>query len=422
MNLFARWRLATKFAVMLSLVLGSFFVIAASLLYVYTDEIAAHIISIASHADPQQLTRQITAFTQSVSRNITLITFGISVSIVITVYIMFLIMIRRRLNYLADRFRDVSAGEGDLQQRIAVKGNDGLDIIGRLFNKFMEKLQGMIGEILQSMQSLNDVATHVTDIAGKSTTEVINQQSRLEQVATAMNEMATNAEKVAEHAKSAADKASDAEQSTLQGMEVVTGTEKDIQLLADEIARANDVIQKLNTNSEEIGSIVLVISDIAEQTNLLALNAAIEAARAGEQGRGFAVVADEVRSLASRTQESTNEIKNMIERLQEGTSDAVQVMDASQERAKNGLEQSRITKQTLDSIAKSISEINQMNTEISQAIAQQNTVARDIDANITSINESAHATAREAKESLEESEKLAGLATHLQTLLQQFKV
>ena len=420
--MFARFRLATKFAMMLSVVLSIFFVIAASILYLYSDNVARQIIDIVATATPAQLASQISEFTQSFSLNITLLILAINIGVVISVYVLFLIMIRRRLDYLAGRFRDVSDGEGDLQQRIAVKGNDGLDIIGRLFNKFMEKLQSIISEVIHSMQSLNEVASHVTDIASKSTHEVVEQQSRLEQVATAMNEMTSNTEKVSEHANRAATKASDAEQATQQGMTVVNKTTNEIQLLADEIARANEVILKLNTNSDEIGSIVLVISDIAEQTNLLALNAAIEAARAGEQGRGFAVVADEVRSLASRTQDSTNEIKNMIDRLQEGTSDAVQVMEVSQERARNGVEQSQITGQTLESIAKSIAEINQMNTEISQAVNQQSQVAKDIDMNITSINQSAQSAAEGAKESLMESEKLAGLATHLQTLVQQFKV
>ncbi|MDH5445135.1 MAG: methyl-accepting chemotaxis protein [Gammaproteobacteria bacterium] len=422
MILYSRLRLATKFALMLSIVLCSFFVIAAVLLDFYSANMSSTLVEIASKTDTEKLAEEIGRFTQNFQFSITLMMLVISIGVVITVYIIFLIMIRRRLNYMADRFRDVSEGEGDLQQRIAVKGNDGLDILSRLFNAFIERLQAMISEVVQSTQSLSEVAGHVTGIASKSTHEIEQQQGRLEQVATAMNEMATNAEKVAEHAQSAAGKASDAEQKTSEGMGIVTSTEQDIQHLASEITRANEVIQRLHSHGEEIGSIVLVISDIAEQTNLLALNAAIEAARAGEQGRGFAVVADEVRSLASRTQESTNEIKNMIERLQEGTNDAVQAMEASQERAKLGVEQSQITGQTLQSISISISEINQMNTEISQAISQQNQVARDIDMNITSINQSAHAAAEAARESLTESEQLAGLATHLQTLLGQFKV
>jgi len=422
MKFFTQWRLATKFAVMLSLVLGFFFIAASILLQFYADEVAQQVIDIAAHTTPQEMAVKITEFSHDFSTTMTFVMLGISIGVVITVYIMFVIMIRHRLAYLATRFRDVAAGEGDLKQRIVVKGMDGIDIIGRLFNSFMEKLQAMISEILQGTQSLNDVTRHVTEIASKSTHEVEQQQGRLEQVATAMNEMAANSEKVAEHARSAADKASDAEHTTQQGMDVVKNTEKDIQLLADEIAHANEVIQKLHINSEEIGSIVRVISDIAEQTNLLALNAAIEAARAGEQGRGFAVVADEVRSLAGRTQQSTNEIKNMIQRLQEGTKDSVQVMEASQQRAQKGVEQSRVTGQTLGSIATNISEINQMNTEISQAISQQNQVASDIDKNITAINTSAQIAAQGARESLDESEKLAGLATQLQTLLQQFKV
>jgi len=191
--------------------------------------------------------------------------------------------------------------------------------------------------------------------------------------------------------------------------------------LASEVENAADVIDKLRQDSENIGTVLDVIKGIAEQTNLLALNAAIEAARAGEQGRGFAVVADEVRTLASRTQESTQEIQEMIERLQSRSSDAVNVMEQGRSRAEKTVDQAAMAGDSLDAITNSVASINEMNTLIAAASEEQSSVSEEINRNVVNINSLADDSVQGAQQTTSESEALAALAQRLQDLVSQFK-
>ena len=426
-------RLATKFALSLGAILTVIFAICAFVILSQSgsvkDNLHSQLMSVAekqTSIDRQAVMKEVSFILDDTFREVSIKVVGLmfmaSSGVVVIVYILFLRMIRRRLADLADKFNDVSTGDGDLQRRINVKGNDGIDVLGRIFNGFIEKLQSIMSQVVSDSSNLVDVASHLNTISASSNQSAMQQQAQIEQVATAMNEMSATATEVATNARLAADSAQNADQDVNAGMEIVSETVSSINSLAGEVERANVVIRTLQADSEEIGSVLDVIRGIAEQTNLLALNAAIEAARAGEQGRGFAVVADEVRTLASRTQESTAEIQKMIERLQSGANDAVDVMEESHIQARNSVDQASKTGDALQKITSAVNTINQMNLQISNAAEQQTAVAHEIDVSLNQINQASHESVINAGEASQESEKLNQLASHLQELMLQFKV
>jgi len=426
-------RLATKFVLSLGAILTAIFAICAVLILSQSssvkDELQNQLNAVAEQQqgiNQQAVMKDVSLIIDDTFEDITIkvvvLMFMASAGVVVIVYFLFLYMIRRRLADLASMFRDVSTGDGDLQRRIDVKGSDGIDVLGRIFNGFIEKLQGIMSQIISDSSSLVGVASHLSNISASSSDSALQQQTQIEQVATAMNEMTATASEVAANARSAADAAQNAEGDVNAGMQIVGQTVSSINSLASEVERANDVIKTLQSDSESIGSVLDVIRGIAEQTNLLALNAAIEAARAGEQGRGFAVVADEVRTLASRTQQSTEEIQAMIEKLQSGANDAVNVMEESHIQAKNSVDQASNTGQALEKITTAVNTINQMNLEISNAAEQQTEVAHEIDVSLNKINQASHESVSNAGEASQESENLNQLASHLQEMMQQFKV
>ena len=316
----------------------------------------------------------------------------------------------------------VAQGDGDLTQRLEVDRADELGDIARGFNLFLDRLQGMIREVVGSVQQVTDAAESTADIAMRTNDGVQKQLSEIELVATAVTEMTATAQDVARNASLAAEAAGNANGSASHGREVVQQTAETIQQLSLDIEKAVQTVQSLARDSDNITSILDTIRGIAEQTNLLALNAAIEAARAGEHGRGFAVVADEVRNLALRTQTSTEEIQQMIEQLQAGTQQTVKVMEQSRHRTGESVLQAEEADAALMSITQAVSVINDMNIQIASAAEQQSAVAEDINRNVANIDDVARAVAGGAAESSSASAGLTKLAEHQRRLINQFKV
>jgi len=330
--------------------------------------------------------------------------------------------IARPLRQMVAMLDDIAQGEGDLTRRLTSDRADELGSIAKGFNTFLAKLQAMISQVVTSVQSVSDSSEHTADIAIRTNQGVHKQMVEIDQVATAVHEMTATAQDVARNATQAAQAASHADQAASQGMQIVRDTSSAIGALAEEIGRAVGVVQTLAKDSENINAILIAIRGIAEQTNLLALNAAIEAARAGEQGRGFAVVADEVRNLAQKTQQATEEIQSMIQQLQQGTREVVRVMEDSQHKTDQSVEHAAKAAEALETITQAVSVINDMNTQIASAAEEQSAVAEDINRNVINIGQVANEVAGGADESSAASAGLTKLAEQQRRLINQFKV
>jgi methyl-accepting chemotaxis protein len=310
----------------------------------------------------------------------------------------------------------------DLQQLIDISTNDEIGKTALAFNAMLEKFQALIQQIISSTTQLATASEQVSSVASESARNVERQIQETDQVATAINEMTATVQEVAKSATSAASAAQSADNESKGGKSVVMTTMQAIEDLANEVESTSTIIHQVEEDSKNIGNILDVIKGIAEQTNLLALNAAIEAARAGEQGRGFAVVADEVRTLASRTQDSTNEIQQMIEKLQSGSRKAVAAMEVGREKAATGVEHAKEASEALEAITRSVATINEMNTQIASAAEEQSSVAEEINKSIINIREVSELTANGSEQTTNTSQQLSSLATQLQSLVAQFKV
>ncbi|RMH85437.1 methyl-accepting chemotaxis protein [Pseudomonas sp. AOB-7] len=330
--------------------------------------------------------------------------------------------IARPLKQMVGMLDDIAKGDGDLTVRLRVERSDELGQIAQGFNAFLAKLQAMIGDVVTSVQQVSDSSEHTADIAIRTNQGVQKQLAEIELVATAVHQMTATAQDVARNATHAAEAANHADRAANQGKQVVQSTSSAIAALASEIGRAVGVVQSLAKDSENINAILVAIRGIAEQTNLLALNAAIEAARAGEQGRGFAVVADEVRNLAQKTQQATEEIQSMIQQLQHGTREVVKVMEQSQVKTDDSVAHANQAADSLEAITQAVSVINDMNTQIASAAEQQSAVAEDINRNVTNIGQVANEVAGGAEEASQASAGLTKLAEQQRRLINQFRV
>jgi len=341
--------------------------------------------------------------------------------IFVLLYFIYKKTIGKKLEQLASALQEIAEGDGDLTRRLDESRRDELGDVAHWFNTFVGKLQRLVGDIKGSTDSLSGSAQQLSQVAEKSNAEITEQQMQTDQLATAINEMAAAVQEVANNTQQAATVADKANREASGGRAIVNDNIDGMDSLAGEIQRASDVIHQLQSETNEIGGVLDVIRGIAEQTNLLALNAAIEAARAGEQGRGFAVVADEVRTLASRTQESTQEIQNMIERLQSRAREAVKVMDENQVQSQAGVENASRVNDALQNINTAIAEINDLNTQIASAAEEQSHVAEEVNCNIQQISQCTDAAVEGSEQVARASEDLTRLATQLRDLADRFK-
>ena len=317
---------------------------------------------------------------------------------------------------------DIAEGDGDLTQRLPLKGKDEITELSGAFNNFAEKVHALVGDVAEASTYMSTAAEDMSNVTVNLDGNVQKQRLEIDQVATAMNEMAATVQEVARSASEAANSAETAHSQSVEGKTVVGENIHAINALAGEVENAANVINNVESDSERIGTVLDVIRGIAEQTNLLALNAAIEAARAGEQGRGFAVVADEVRTLASRTQESTQEIQGMIESLQKGSGDAVAVMEKGKEQAVQSVKHANAAGDSLELITSAVSSINDMNTQIASAAEEQSAVAEEINRNVVNINDMAEMISDGSQQTAKSSNDLEALASQLQNVVSRFRI
>jgi methyl-accepting chemotaxis protein len=365
-------------------------------------------------ADSNEATHQALITTLTLSLVAILVIVIISASIVV--------MITGNINTMLVSLKDIAQGNGDLTKRIAQNSTDEIGDLIHWFNLFMDKLHQSINEVVKSISPLASVSDDLGTMTTR-TSQITEQQSKAtDDVTRSVDEMFISVQNVAQNASSAALAAKEADLEAKAGRAVVTQSVESINDLASEVERAAKVISKLEADTENVGTILDVIKGIAEQTNLLALNAAIEAARAGEQGRGFAVVADEVRTLASRTQDSTQEIQRVIEELQAAAQSAAEVMSHSQVQAKASVEQAAKTDESLATITEKVGSITQMNTEIAAATGEQEKVSNDIKNNVEGIRANAEAAVKNVQEVEAASESLLVISTNLRKITSQFIV
>ena len=318
--------------------------------------------------------------------------------------------------------QNISQGDQDLRQRLPIEGNNELSEVAESFNCFVAKVETTVLAVLDHVGQLGEKAEYTFRTTGETADSMKRQQISTEEVSTAMNEMSVTAVEIASHAAETANATEQADQSSAHGNEVVHLTNESISRLAAEVNKAAQVIRKLNEYSENIGSILDVISSISEQTNLLALNAAIEAARAGEHGRGFAVVADEVRQLAQRSQEATGQIHGMIEQLQQGVEQSVEVIERSHQEAEKTVEQTEAARLALQEITEAMRRISDMSAQIASAAEEQTAVSDDINRHIVSISEGAVETVGQTSNIIAATSEIGSEISALMKQMRGFKV
>ena len=349
-----------------------------------------------------------------------LVAIGLTACVVLVLF--FPVLVTRPMHRLLDRLHQLSEGDGDLRVRLEVDSRDELGQLGGAFNQFLDKLQPLIAEVRRVTEEVAEAAHHLADTAASNDRLISEQHSSVDQVTTAATEMSAAIQEVARNAQNTADAARHTEVQSREGAAVVRATIGSIGELARDVEETADTMRALEQETSNIGAVLEVIRGIAEQTNLLALNAAIEAARAGEQGRGFAVVADEVRALAARTQESTKDIQQRIERLQGGVQQAVRATLSGSGKAHESVERAAGADQALSVAGESVQRINDMAAQIATACEEQSSATEEIARNISDINDLSHQAARLAEQGAQASRRLSELSRTLAQLVGRFSV
>ncbi|RTR34991.1 methyl-accepting chemotaxis protein [Shewanella atlantica] len=323
---------------------------------------------------------------------------------------------------MVTNLEDIAKGEGDLTKRLDIEGRDEIAQLGRAFNLFVDKLQGIIRDVANVTLEVKSGADDINSQTQVMAEQLANHNNETDQVVTAITEMSATASEVAQNTSQVAEATLAATGDVTTAQDCVDTSLTEVSSLMAEIDTAAEHINSLREQSQKINSVLTVIGGIAEQTNLLALNAAIEAARAGEQGRGFAVVADEVRSLASRTQASTLEINEMLSELHNLVSQAVSTMDASQQSCLRSVESSRAISESLGAVTSAVTSINDMSTQIATAATEQSSVTEEINRNVFAIQDIVNELMNSSQSTSGVSQKLAQEGDNLGDLVGQFKV
>ena len=310
----------------------------------------------------------------------------IAVAIIIALLGMLIRILIQPLHVMTRAMADIADGEGDLTKRLTIQSNDEFGVLGTAFNRFVERIHGSIREVSSATGQVNEVALRVVAASNSSMFNSDQQASRTNSVAAAINQLGAAAQEIARNAAQASSQASDARDLAEDGQQVVERSIAAMNKLSSMLSASSTNIESLNSKTVNIGQILEVITSISQQTNLLALNAAIEAARAGEAGRGFAVVADEVRNLAHRTQESAQQVQTMIEELQVGARESVSTMSDSQRHSQDSVDIANLAGERLNSVTLRIGEIDGMNQSVATATEEQTAVVESINVDITEIN------------------------------------
>ncbi|KAA0893201.1 methyl-accepting chemotaxis protein [Oryzomonas rubra] len=330
--------------------------------------------------------------------------------------------ITRPVKEVVETIKDIAQGEGDLTKRLPISGNNEIGELSEWFNTFVNKLHGIISQVSGSALQLSSSANELQSTSKAMSQSVGNLSSQSTSLATAGEEMSATSSDIAGNCHHAATNAGGASNKAAEGAEVVNQSIEIMQAIAERVKNAADTVETLGNRSDQIGTIVGTIEDIADQTNLLALNAAIEAARAGEQGRGFAVVADEVRALAERTTRATKEIGEMIKAIQKETREAVHTMEQSVAQVEQGSTHAADSGRSLQEILVIITDVTEQISQIATAAEEQTATTREISSNVLSLNELAHHNSAAIQETAVTANNVSQQAEELQRLVNQFKL